>query len=104
MLRRPRLILVGALTAGAGALTCSLTVSAAPEQIMARSPTHGRSQQAVAEARARAACIQELLTSLPAKSTREKLEAVYDGAVHTHEIGFPGSKARSKDQSLSRPN
>ena len=36
--------------------------------------------------------IEEMLKSLDKKTTKEKLETVYDCAVKTHEIGFPQSK------------
>ncbi len=41
------------------------------------------------EAIARAAAIGRLLEELPKKSLAEKLESAYDGAVRTHNIGFP---------------
>lgn len=31
-----------------------------------------------------------MLDSLENKSTKDKLESAYDGAVHTHSIGFGG--------------
>ena len=36
--------------------------------------------------------IKELLRGLPEKSRREKIEAAYDAAIKTDEIGFPQSK------------
>jgi hypothetical protein len=44
--------------------------------------------------RARAEEIRKLLASLPSKTAQEKLEDAYDGAVRTHEIGFPESRVR----------
>ena len=41
------------------------------------------------EAIARAAAIGRLLEELPKKSLAEKLESAYDGAVRSHNIGFP---------------
>ena len=38
--------------------------------------------------------IEEMLKSLDKKTTKEKLESVYDCAVKTHEIGFPQSRSR----------
>ena len=50
------------------------------------------------QARLRTKGIGEILAGLPRKSTREKLEAVHDGATRTHEIGFgtDESSARQK--------
>ena len=41
------------------------------------------------EAIARATAIGRLLEELPKKSLAEKLECAYDGAVRSHNIGFP---------------
>mmetsp|Transcript_30916 Transcript_30916/g.69455 ORF Transcript_30916/g.69455 Transcript_30916/m.69455 type:complete len:89 (+) Transcript_30916:198-464(+) len=38
--------------------------------------------------------IQEILKQLPKKSSAEKIEAAYDGALRTHSIGFPSTKSQ----------
>ncbi|KAJ1628476.1 hypothetical protein T492DRAFT_1018202 [Pavlovales sp. CCMP2436] len=55
----------------------------------------------LAEGRARAGKMNELLASLPAKSTRDKVSDAYDAAVRTHEIGFPYSKPTALRPSLA---
>ena len=42
-----------------------------------------------------------MLDKLETATTYEKLEAAYDGAVNTHNIGFPSSKGKSKVVSTS---
>ena len=39
--------------------------------------------------------VKEMLQSLDKKTTKEKLESVYDCAVKTHEIGFPQSLSKA---------
>jgi hypothetical protein len=46
------------------------------------------------QARARASEMAELVESLDAKSAKAKIEDAYDGAVRTHELGFPASRTR----------
>jgi hypothetical protein len=38
--------------------------------------------------------VEEILKSLDSKTTKEKIESIYDGAVKTHEIGFPQSRSK----------
>mmetsp|Transcript_14337 Transcript_14337/g.22524 ORF Transcript_14337/g.22524 Transcript_14337/m.22524 type:complete len:115 (-) Transcript_14337:104-448(-) len=38
--------------------------------------------------------VGKMLEELPQKTTQQKLEAVVDGAVRTHNIGFPQSQKR----------
>lgn len=45
----------------------------------------------VAKSRERLAAIEELVKEQPGMTTTDKVERAYDGAVHTHEIGFPDS-------------
>lgn len=57
------------------------------------SPERGRiAHPETMAARKRALAITELVERLPEKSGRQKLEDAVDGAVQTHEIGFPASK------------
>ncbi|KAG8463873.1 hypothetical protein KFE25_000041 [Diacronema lutheri] len=45
-------------------------------------------------ARERAAAIRELLAAQEDMPAAEKIGRAYDGAVNTHEIGFPRSRVR----------
>ena len=47
-----------------------------------------RDQTELNQARRRAQDIRNMVAGLEGKTAREKLEAVHDGATHTHEIGF----------------
>tara|TARA_A100001035_G_C27609106_1_gene420043 strand:- start:204 stop:506 length:303 start_codon:yes stop_codon:yes gene_type:complete len=47
------------------------------------------SRIALEQSQAQMESIRTLLKDVKTKSTREKLEAAYDAATQTHEIGFP---------------
>lgn len=86
MMNRPRSIAL-ALVVGGGTLT-AIAAARPPPKTPATASTHRQ------QGRERAEDIRVLLESLPSKTAREKLEDAYDGAVRTHEIGFPKSAVR----------
>ena len=49
------------------------------------------------QAQRQMASIRTLLEDVKTRTTREKLEAAYDAATQTHEIGFPNFPAGARD-------
>lgn len=83
MLSRPQIIAAALVAVGALSMAVAGRRTPPPDLPMAN--------PYVAKSRERLAAIEELVKEQPGMTTRDKIERAYDGAVHTHEIGFPDS-------------
>jgi hypothetical protein len=89
--------MVAALAMGGGAagVFAYVAISQRQDEAIAKFEATKAYRQPSSEqnrARERAAAIGGMLGELKNKTTREKIEGAFDGAVQTHNIGFPQPK------------
>ena len=77
---------------GLAAFALFQVISKRQQEAMAQLGSGAHNHSSTRAAREQSAKIGQLIDDLKTKSTREKLEGAFDGAVRTHSIGFPQQK------------